>query len=397
MATDTRSGFRLPWAADQGESDDQPATHDASVSEEAQEPDMIQAADTPDTAPTPESPADAEPAPVQPARRATKFMAELSRAMQAAAENARSETMARFEIEAKGVVEAIHAAATDEAADLRRKADDDVAAIREWSKAEIARIREETDSRIAARKSGLDGEMEQHAATVETRIERVAGVVAAFETQMTSFFERLNGEEDPTRIATMAETMPDPPSLAEVAASVAGQPFAGPATSPEPETAAPSSVDLFGDSAESTPSGEYDFAAAEAEAASFGANLEDEPDLPEAQASADATPDDTVEPAGDIVVEPSGGSDLGTSRVIVSGLASVANIANFKRSLARTSGVATIAVASGPEGDFIFTVGHTLGTALTAAVQALPGFDIQVTGETDDAINVAALDRDATD
>jgi hypothetical protein len=392
MATETRSGFRLPWAADQGESYEQPATHDAPVSEEVQEPDMIEAADTPETAATPEPASGTDPATAQPIRRATKFMAELSRAMQAAAEHARSETMARFEVEAKGVVETIHAAATDEAADLRRRADDDVAAIREWSKAEIARIREETESRIAARKGGLDGEMEQHAATVEARIERVARVVAAFETQMTSFFERLSAEEDPTRIATMAETMPDPPSLADVAASVASQHVIAPDIAPEPETPAAASVDLFGETADATP-GEYDFAAAEAEAASFGGDLENEPDLAEAD-----TTDDAVEAAGDVVdVEPAAAADLGTSRVIVSGLVSVANIANFKRSLARTSGVATIAVASGPEGDFVFTVGHTLGTALTAAVQALPGFDIEVTGETDDAINVAALDRDATD
>ena len=81
----------------------------------------------------------------------------------------------------------------------------------------------------------------------------------------------------------------------------------------------------------------------------------------------------------------------------MTGLVSVANIANFKRSLARTAGISTIAVASGPDGDFIFTVGHTLGTGLTAAVQGLAGFDIEVTGESDDAINVAAQDRDATD
>lgn len=387
MTTDTRSGFRLPWTASQGESDDQPAMPtEPPVPEETQEADMIEAADTPETATTPE-PSDDEATTAPPARRATKFMAELSRAMQAAAENARAETMSRFEVEAKGVVETIHAASTDEAADLRRKADDDVAAIREWSKAEIARIREETEARIAARKSGLDGEMEQHAATVEARIERVAAVVAAFEAQMTSFFERLNAEEDPTRIATMAETMPDPPSLAEVAASITAQPAAEPVTSPTAE-AAPSPVDPFGNADDAAAADEYDFAAAEAEATSMEAGLEDEPELAEPEAS---TIDDLVD------VPPATDADLASSQIIVSGLVSVANIANFKRSLARTAGVSTIAVASGPEGDFIFTVGHTLGTGLTAAVQALPGFDIEVTGESDDAINVAAQDRDATD
>ena len=84
------------------------------------------------------------------ARRPTKFMAELSRAMQTAVETSRDETLARLGADAKTVVEEIHAASAVEAAELRRRADDDVAAVREWSKAEIARIREETEARIAA-------------------------------------------------------------------------------------------------------------------------------------------------------------------------------------------------------------------------------------------------------
>lgn len=320
-----------------------------------------------------------ESAASQPARRATKFMAELSRAMQVAAENSRLETMTRFEVEAKGVAEDVHGKATDEVADLRRKADDDVAEIREWSKAEIARIREETEARIAARKSGLDGEVERHAVMVEARIQLVAEAVAAFEVSMTGFFERLNAETDPTRIATMAETMPDPPSLAEVAASMVFTPL--------PSEPTPDAVELT----------DVDFAAAEAEAFSFTDDLDSEDDEPPATASQPRSPkvDDDLTPTGDD--RPEASTDLGSTRVVVSGLISVANIANFKRSLNRTSGISRIAVASGPDGDFIFTVGHTLGSALSASIKALPGFDIQISGESDDAINVAAQDRDATD
>lgn len=394
MATETRSGFRLPWAAGTGGAEDPSATGDATVAEQAQESNTIEAAVTPEPPATPEPAAEPEPA-LPPARRATKFMAELSRAMQAAAENARGETMARFEVETKGVIDEIHAAATDEAAELRRRADDDVAAIREWSKAEIARIREETESRIAARKSGLDAEMEQHAATVDARAERVKAVVAAFEAQMVAFFERLNAEEDPTRIATMAETMPEPPSLGEVAASVATTPAP---IAPEP-VADEASADLFGmspsDTTEPDSPGAFDFAAAEAEAASFTGELGSDDGLPEGETGEleDATGDDST---SSLDIEPVPSAELPTSRVIVAGLVSVANIANFKRSLARTPGVATIAVTSGPDGDFVFTVGHTLGAGLSAAVQVLSGFDIQITGESDGAINVAAQDRDAT-
>jgi hypothetical protein len=348
---------------------------------------MIEHADPAEaTAPLNDATNNAEPVP---ARRATKFMAELSRAMQVAAETARAELMNRFEVEAKGVVEQVQAGATDEAAALRRKADDDVAAIREWSKAEVARIREETENRIAARKTGLEGEMDQHAATVDARVQRVTAVVAAFETQMEAFFQRLNAEEDPTRIATMAEAMPEPPSLADVAASIANAPVAQIALV-EPEAEPTRTVP------EAAPAAEFDFAAAEAEAASFSGDLDADEDLPAAEAEAEGT---EGEPVADEVVPfvdtPSG--DLASSRVVVSGLVSVANIANFKRSLGRTSGVSTIGVASGPDGDFVFTVGHTLGAALSASIQELSGFDIQLTSESDEAINVVAQDRDSTD
>ncbi len=341
---------------------------------------MIETAESAETTATSASRAEPDAAAGPPARRATKFMAELSRAMQAASENARSETMARFEVEAKSVIEDIHANATNEAADLRRLADDDVATVREWSKAEIARIREETEARIAARKSGLDGEMEQHAATVLSRTERVAAVVAEFQAQMEAFFGRLNAETDPTRIATMAETMPDPPSLGEIAASIAG------ADAPVSESLAPAAD-------QHTPT-EFDFAAAEAEAAAFSADLDSEDDLPVAEGEPlDGAP--VGDPAPGLDDRPA--DELTSTRVVVSGLASVANIANFKRGLVRLPGVATIAVASGPDSDFVFTVGHTLGSALSASVQALSGFDIQVTAESDEAINVAAVDREGAD
>jgi hypothetical protein len=391
MATETRPGFRLPWAAGVGETEDPSATGDESVAEEAQAPDMIETAGTSEPADASQSTDEPRAPATQPARRPTKFMADLSHAMQVAAENARSETMARFDVEAKGVVEEIHAKATDEAADLRRKADDDVAADRDRTKAEIARIREETEARIAARKSALDGEMEQHAATVESRVERVAAVVATFETQMSAFFDRLNAEEDPTRIATMAETMPDSPSLADVAASINGTPAKS-----APEASTDPSVELSNTASDSKATAEVDFAAAEAEAAAFTGDLDGEDaELIAAEGVEPETeaPEGPAGPEG----EPAANADRTSTRVIVSGLVSVANIANFKRSLSRTSGISTIGVASGPEGDFIFTVGHTLGAGLSASVQALPGFDIQLTGESDDAINVAAQDRDATD
>ena len=85
--------------------------------------------------------------------------------------------------------------------------------IREWSKNEIARIREETDERIAHRKNVLEREIEAHAAQIEARIEHIQSRVTSFEGEMAAFFERLLAEEDPTRFAAMAETLPEPPAF----------------------------------------------------------------------------------------------------------------------------------------------------------------------------------------
>jgi len=89
--------------------------------------------------------------------------------------------------------------------------------------------------------------------------------------------------------------------------------------------------------------------------------------------------------------------DRVTSRVVVLGLVSVASIATFKRSLGRVSGVSAIGVASGPDGEFVFTVSHDAGLALGAAIGALPGFGAKITAETADGLEVAAHDPDAGD
>ena len=146
-------------------------------------------------------------------KKPTKFLADLTRAMQTAAEASRASTMEQFQTEAKAHIETVHARSADEAAELRKGADDDIVDIRDWSKAELARIREETDRKITQRKTDLDVELEEHAARIEQKIERVQVRVAGFETEMDRFFERLMTEDDPAEFAAMAENLPEPPPL----------------------------------------------------------------------------------------------------------------------------------------------------------------------------------------
>ena len=446
--TDTRPGFRLPWTAEHDAPTDQ---GDAMTSEapnaEAQNADFPSAdasaegstvveetsaseASTPTEEPETSDMIDATA--TSSSRRPTKFMAELSRAMQTAVETSRDETMARLGADAKSVVEEIHAASAVEAAELRRRADDDVAAVREWSKAEIARIREETEARIALRKTALDGEMDQHGLVVESRVQQVGATVAEFEAQMDAFFERLRSEEDPTRIAAMAERMPDPPDLAGIAAAIvepmipAFDPSAtligdtpavdgdGSEMTEEEATAeaiadtdetasgetetreaeAPEASADADQTAETSDQSMPDFAAAEAEAATFTGDVEDDAGEPdpsptasdhEAAAAALAATADDSPPQG----------ERATTRVMVTGLVSVASIATFKRSLGRVPGVSTIGVASGPDGEFVFTVSHDSGIGLGDAIVALPGFEARVTAETSGGLEVTAHDPDA--
>jgi len=384
--TETRPGFRLPWNAERTEPDqstgepatEAPVTDDPTPTEELVTPAMI------DTTATAQ------------ARRPTKFMTDLSRAMQVAAESSRDETMARLSADAKTFIEEIHAGSTAESAVLRRNADDDVAAVREWSKAEIARVRDETEARIAARKVALDGEIEDHAAAVEARVQRVTARVTAFESEMADFFERLLAEQDPTRIATMAETMPDPPDLAGIAASIP-EPIVEPF---DPISARMAAWSVGGpddskpgeatDTIDPGAPPSVDFATAEAEAAAFSGDLDDDDGLGSLAAEAEAAPA-TVEP----VDERPASTERVTTRVVVLGLVSVASIANFKRSLGRVAGVSAIGVASGPDGEFVFTVSHEATLGLADAIKALPGFDAQITAESADGLEVAAHDPDA--
>ena len=241
--TDARPGFRLPWSADRqaGEPSNPDPTEaaptDAAPSADSGGwPSTEAASDSGSNAPAPDAPpasdplpepvatadtrlttAPTAPAPVPVTKKPTRFMADLTKAMQAAAEDARSRAVAQLATDAKTQVESIHGRASTEAASLRRAADDDVAGVREWSKAEIARIREETENRITDRKARLESEIDEHAGVIEREIDAVQKTVAAYEAEMAAFFERLLGEEDPSRFATMAENLPEPPTFESVA------------------------------------------------------------------------------------------------------------------------------------------------------------------------------------
>ena len=283
--TESRSGFRLPWGADRAPSRDasgehreeEPSTGDPEPStseveaKEALEPASdagadataevnaatdvnVAAAEAADPGPderkaAPEAQA-APAAPIAdpaPARRPTKFLVDMTHAMQAAAQQARAATLEQFRVEGSTYVEQIQGRSIADAQTLRRRADEHVAAIKDWSKAEIARIREETESRIAGRRGQLDEQLGRHAALVERDVARIQGQITAFEAEMAAFFDELLAETDLTILAARAQQMPEAPAFdalddtafaALMAEPAVGSPLAEPEPTAEEATGA---------------------------------------------------------------------------------------------------------------------------------------------------------------
>lgn len=460
---------------------------------------------------------DAPPPPVRPAvvvegdapaspRRTNPLMAGLVKAMRDAARSARDEATAKMKSDAAARLAEIRSQGVTAALTLKKRADDDVAEIREWSKAEAARIRQETDERIAKRRAERLHEVEDHAAETQRLQAEVNGAIAAFDAEMNRFFDILLKEEDPARLATLAERLPEAPSFARPMGP-AGAPTPRPrvarpaGATPRPRSGASarrrSSERLAPDVA----------AAAEAEAIAGldedvagvaqpepvamvepEATVVPEPDVtvvPQLEATVEPQPEPAVEPAPAAVAEPvamdepvAAGEPLATAapdpvdepeafepepfpepdapagslasvlatapridspddlspeeriallgfdepepaddgsssapapvlgvpltpegdtrahsaaaaspaapvedvtRIVVTGLTTVAGISAFKSALGAVTGVVSVSITSGMDHDFVFSVVHADATDLRRAVAAFPAFAAQMT------------------
>jgi hypothetical protein len=344
-------------------------------------------------------------------RRDNPLVVGLVRAMRDAARATREETTARMRAEAEARIEEIRSGSAAEATALRKRADDDAIGIREWSKTEIARIRDQAEKRIAERRAELARETDAHATGVERRVEQVQEVATTFEAEMAQFFEVLLAEEDPARLATLAEQVPDAPvfdALPPLKRVPAPARSNGTARAKAPAGRSPTPKVLTG-AARLEPDVA---AAAEAEAI---AGLDREPaegdewtsgSLATVLATAPRidSPEDlsAEEMVGLLGVETGSADDaaeggtpvaLGTptatpgtertgdehTRVVVSGLTSVAGISAFKGSLGRVPGVTAVSVSTGADDDFVFAVAHASTTDLRRAVPAFVGFGAQMT------------------
>jgi hypothetical protein len=141
--------------------------------------------------------------------------------------------------------------------------------------------------------------------------------------------------------------------------------------------------------------GSADFAAAEAEAAAAVGASDMTEEIPTIADDALAARLAGLVPGTSEGGAPPASAEASTTQIVVTGLVSVASIASFKRHLGRVSGVQSVGVSSGPEGEFIFAVHHGPEVVLRDAIPGLPGFRARVTSEKDSTVEVAAHDPES--
>jgi len=146
------------------------------------------------------------------------LLAEIARAMQAAAAQERERIHAGVGEEEATQIEKVRARAAAELAALKQGADDDMRRVESWCDEQIQQIRLEASRRIEARGRELELSVSQHGSLIESEEQSVHGAVAGYRESLDEFFARLAAEDQPSAIAGLAGTLPDTPDLDAVRA-----------------------------------------------------------------------------------------------------------------------------------------------------------------------------------
>lgn len=147
------------------------------------------------------------------------FLAELARAMQAAAERERERIDEVVTKEAAEQVEKSRSRAAAETEELRRLAEEDVARIKASSRAEIERIRRDADRRTDERRKNLEAYLAKHESIIATEIDGVGAAIRGYHDALDRFFVDFTSSTDPADIARRAGSLPAPPDLDVVRAT----------------------------------------------------------------------------------------------------------------------------------------------------------------------------------
>ena len=145
------------------------------------------------------------------------FLAELTRAMQAAAERQREEIATVIDDDAAGQVEIARKRGAAEAGELRRAAERDVNGIQAWAAEETERIRREASQRSDQRRKELDAHLAKHESIIDQRgRRRRTSPSRTTDRRSTTFFGESVASQPSRGFARLAGSLPPPPDLESV-------------------------------------------------------------------------------------------------------------------------------------------------------------------------------------
>jgi hypothetical protein len=148
----------------------------------------------------------------------SSLLSGIARAMQVAAEQERERIDASVGEDEIAQIEKIHVRAAAESDELKKQAEEDVRLVDAWREDQIQRVREDADRQIDDRRRRLEQSLTHHGSLIQTEVQSVQVAVRGYRASLGAFFGRLSEAKDPSAIARLAGTLPDPPDLQEVRA-----------------------------------------------------------------------------------------------------------------------------------------------------------------------------------
>jgi hypothetical protein len=243
-----RSGFRLPWTAEETDGDGAVSTASADATSAAAESPASavehsdaptatsQSAATAETKDEPMTAADestqpsAEPASTsagqtdaraarEPAGGDNPFLRNLVDAMRHVAEETRAKSVVDLHERIEQRVAELRTASEERGNAMRKLADDEVAAVATWERTEVERIEAEAKRRSEERRARLETELAEDARRTEQEIEETKRRARAYESELDSFLAQLGEIRDPAEFVSAAQRMPPPPLGGDTAPS----------------------------------------------------------------------------------------------------------------------------------------------------------------------------------
>jgi hypothetical protein len=220
MYSHVQDGIGGPPANDDEHSDPSSGDVEAEASAPIGPPSRAAVIGAPEDVATVEPPLAQETAPpvVPRPTHVSTLLSEIARAMQVAAQQERERIVASVGEDETAQIEKIDLRAAAESDELKRCAEEDVRLVNAWREDQIQRLRQDAERQIDDRRSRLGESLTHHGSLIQTEMQSVQVAVQGYRASLDAFFDRLSQERDPSTIARLAGTLPDPPDLHEARA-----------------------------------------------------------------------------------------------------------------------------------------------------------------------------------